>query len=178
MIIGILGRSRVGKDTVAQIIVDTLKNTETIILRLSQPLKDAVKALYGFSSAQLEDDSKDTIDKRFGITPREVIQHICQDTMLRHGDDFFSKKVFDYEIPKHKTKTIIIPDVRYAHDIYRIQKEGGFVIKVTRPNGPQPIHLCESPIDEMKGDYHIENDSNIEKLRHKVINILQSQQIK
>jgi hypothetical protein len=170
MIIGILGRSRVGKDTVANILCKHL-GQQALILRLSQPLKDAVQALYGFTHAQLEQDEKDVIDPRFGLTPREVIQHICQDTMLRHGQDFFSRKMYFHEVPKHPNKTIIIPDVRYDHDIKMIHEQGGFLIKVIRSHGP-PKHPWEDPIDAMEGDHCVMNDTSIEELEAKIKEII------
>jgi ABC-type dipeptide/oligopeptide/nickel transport system ATPase subunit len=173
MIIGILGRSRVGKDTVASCIIQHLGPTNALILRLSQPLKDAVKTLYGFTTNQLEDDTKDIVDPRFGLTPREVIQHICSDTMSRHGQDFFSRKLYYEEALKYPNQTIIVPDVRYAHDICMIREQGGFVIKVVRPQGSYPRHPCEEAIDHMEGDYLIINDRHISDVEKKVKEILE-----
>lgn len=178
MIIGILGRSRVGKDTVANILCKQI-GSSAMIMRLSQPLKDAVQSLYGFTTAQLEDDEKDQIDPRFGLTPREVIQHICQDTMLRHGTDFFSRKMYFEEVPKHPNKTIIIPDVRYAHDIRMIHEQGGYIIKVvctSDRNPPPPRHVWEDPIDSMEGDVCIENNGTLDELETTVMQIWSQKQ--
>ena len=72
ILIGLLGRSRVGKDTVADALVAALATfgARAEIWRLSQPLKDAVRSLYGFCENQIEGSEKELADPRYGITPR------------------------------------------------------------------------------------------------------------
>ena len=67
-IIGLVGRSRVGKDTVAEYIIEQFN--EYKIERLSNPLKKAVCNLYNFTPEQVESNQKEEIDKRYGFTPR------------------------------------------------------------------------------------------------------------
>ncbi len=173
-IIGILGRSRVGKDTVASLLVKQLGPDSCVILRLSQPLKDAVKALYGFSDEQVETDIKEAVDPRYNITPRAAIQHVCEHMMKVHGHDFFSKRLYEYDMLYHSGKTIIIPDVRYAHDLDMIRQRGGVIIKVTRPFGPQAWHPWEASIEGLQGDYLIENKYCLNHMEKEVKRVLAS----
>ena len=174
-IIGLLARSRSGKDTVCDYIISNYPNIHIQKRRLAQPVKDAVCALYGFTSEQLEGSYKDVVDKRIGISPRNAMVKITHDVMESMGHDFFSRKLFsEFDENKNSANTIIIPDVRYSHDILEIKKRGGIVIKIERHGLNVPRYKWEDIIDNMKGDCHILNDSSIEELYYQVDQIIRN----
>ena len=165
MIIGILGRSRVGKDTVATALVSALGSAK--IVRLSQPLKDAVRALYGFTEKQLETDAKEAVDLRYGITPRVAIQGLCGHIMKEHGVDFFTRRLYaNWGTPEVGAPALVIPDVRYAHDIAEIRRRGGIVVKITRDLAAAgyALHPWEAAIDTMEADVVLENSGSVAEL--------------
>lgn len=174
MLIGLLGRSRVGKDTAANAITVALGADAIRITRLSQPLKEAAKALYGFSHEQVEDAQKELIDPRYGVTPRVCIQKLCEHIMHLHGVDFFSKQLYrQYDLRHFGHHHVIIPDIRYEHDIREIRSRGGIIIKIERPlSATIPRHEWESHIDELRGDYNVTNDAGISELEIKINQIL------
>lgn len=158
-IIGLLGRSRVGKDTVAEMIKEHCP--EYKMRRLATPLKKAIKNLYDFDSFQLETNLKEEIDERWGKTPRECIVSLTDYMMGYMGTEFFTKRLYsEFDLPDY----IIIPDVRYEHDINEIQRRGGIVVKIEKPNNPI-CHSFEDKIDGMKGDILIMNDGSLEDLQ-------------
>lgn len=153
-IIGLVGRSRSGKDTIADYLIN--KNPLYKKVRLAEPIKEAVCCLYGFTPEQVESQDKENIDTRWGITPRQAMVHITQSLRDFMGKDFFSKRVLD-NLPNYP---IIIPDVRYAEDIERIRSLGGIIIKIERPYSTK--HTFEDSIDNLEGDYCIKNDGNLQ----------------
>lgn len=159
-----------GKDTVASIISELIGSQETTIHRMSKTLKEAVCVLYGYHPDVVEGPSKEEVDPRYGITPRCAIQGICDYLMQRHGCQFFSKQVFAaYDQGAFGTHHVIIPDIRYEHDLVEIRKRGGVIIKIVRPYGSDvPCHPWEAHIDELKGDYCIKNTGQIDDLRKRV----------
>ena len=171
-IIGILGRSRSGKDTIANIIKEHYPEYE--ICRFAQPIKNALKEIYGFTYDQLENDYKESIDSRYGLTPREAMQEMTAFYLTKHGPSFFSDKVFSLVDNKCFTN-IIVPDVRYSHDIVQIRKRGGIVIKVIRPELIIK-HTVENHIGDLEGDYTIINNTDIINLEKKVFSIINSLQ--
>ena len=178
MIIGLLGRSRVGKDTTASILVSILGSDNIAITRLSQPLKDAVQILYGFTHEQVEDAAKEIIDVRYNMTPRTCIQRLCDHMMKTHSVDFFSKQLFGrYDTGSFRQQHIIIPDVRYEHDIHEIRRRGGIVIKVERSGMDIPRHPWEDSIDALQGDVRIVNDKDIEWVREQVSQIVRNMKL-
>ncbi len=173
-LIGILGRSRMGKDTVAQIVCDMIGHENTTIHRLSKTLKQAVCVLYGFTHEDVEGPNKEVVDPRYGVTPRCAIQGLCDFLMQRHGCDFFSKQVFHmYDTGAFADKHVILPDIRYEHDLAEIRRRGGVILKITRPFGELvPNHPWESHIDALQGDYLVCNHGTPEDLRQKVAAII------
>jgi ABC-type dipeptide/oligopeptide/nickel transport system ATPase component len=170
-IIGLLGRSRAGKDTAALFIMQILGQEHTHLARLSQPLKDAAQALYGFTHAQVESQSKEHIDPRYNMTPRMCIQKLCEHMMSLHGHDFFSQLLYKkYDSGGFHGKCLIIPDIRYEHDIAEIRKRGGVVFKVVREN--VPCHPWENNIDGLHGDVTLYNNETPEKLQQQVEAVL------
>lgn len=163
-LIGILGRSRSGKDTVANIICKIYPSYT--IQRFAQPIKNALQEIYDFTPEQLEDDKKELIDIRYNITPRQAMQDMTYFYLDRHGAGFFSDKLF-IKFDNNKMSSIIIPDVRYEHDIHQIHKRGGIIIKVSRPS-LMLQHKVENNITELKGDYHIINDGSIKDLEDQI----------
>lgn len=168
-LIGLMGRSRVGKDTVAEMLKELLKPAPFETVHIARPLKDSLAAIYGFNHAQLYGDPKDVVDPRYQRTPREMCASLSHFLMDKHGKDFLVRRTFErYDM--HRTQHgahpfWIIPDVRYMHDYVAIKRRGGLVWKITRED--MPLHLaCENHIDLLPCDAFIRNDADLKALRH------------
>lgn len=161
MIIGLVGRSRVGKDTAASF----FEGTHTI-RRLAQPVKDACKVLYGWSDVEVESSKKEDIDPRWGLTPRVAMVHLTQALRQCNGTDFFTKRFFE----TWDGTPVVIPDVRFSHDVDEIHRRGGVTIKITREGGPD--HAFEFPIDTMYAMHQVDNNGTIEEFREKIFKCL------
>ena len=189
ILIGLLGRSRVGKDTVADALVAALATfgAHAEIWRLSQPLKDAVRSLYGFCENQIEGSEKELADPRYGITPRVAINRLCEHMMANHGVTFFTRRLYEVldsvvgtdsiaaaesaVAADDAVRGVIIPDVRYAHDISEIRRRGGLVVKIHRDVAAAgyALHPWENHIDFMEADVTLENDRTLADLRAAVV---------
>lgn len=167
MIIGLVGRSRSGKDTVARLIQELHPDHDFQIVRLSAPIKDAAKALFHFTDRQIEGAEKECIDPRWNVTPRQVFQDITEVTMQRMGTDFFTRLLYDaYDAPGAPAN-ILIPDIRYEHDIREIQRRNGLVFHIRRTNLPVR-YACEDHLDTLTsadGLTQLSNDGTLDDLR-------------
>lgn len=162
-IIGLLGRSRSGKDTISDYIISNYPSDNIEKKRLAQPIKNAVCALYGFRADQVEGNDKDAVDADIGISPRAAMVGITDHVMGNMGREFFSERLF--RSADQSNNPIIIPDVRYEHDIEYIRSRGGVIIKVSRLNSEKvPRYEWEDPIDKIDCDVHVHNDGCLEEL--------------
>ena len=162
MIIGLVGRARSGKDTAARALVP-----EYTIRRLAQPVKEACKALYGWTDFALETDAKEIVHEFWGVSPRRTMVHLTQKLKDYMGEDFFTRRFFaewDGKTP------IVIPDVRYAADVEEIHRRGGVTIKITRAG--VPLHEFESEIPLLRTTWAIENNGTEEELCAKIKEVL------
>jgi hypothetical protein len=159
MIIGLVGRARVGKDTAASFLTD-----KYTIRRLAQPVKDACKVLYGWSDVHIEGPDKEHIDRQWGISPRMAMLHLTHTMRQCNGSDFFTRRFFNQWDGQ---EPVVVPDVRYAHDVEEIHRRGGITIKIKRNGGPD--YDVEFPIDSISTMYEVENNGSIEDLRLKVL---------
>lgn len=175
MIIGLLGRARAGKDTVAtmlQTILQQNHDKEYSIVRLAEPIKAAVSALYGVSRDILEGPDKEVVMHNYNITPREAMQEVTRYYMKKHGDDFFSQRVFT----QYKNSNIIVPDIRFSTDTQKIKENNGIVIKVVRDNN-QVSYTCEDTVDNCTYDFILHNDKSLYDLQKKVEELSQKLRI-
>lgn len=153
-IIGLVGRARSGKDTAA-----TFFRTTHTVRRFAQPMKDAIKALYGWSDVNIETNLKDVEDTQWGLTPRQAMIHMAETTKKLVTPDFFVKRLFS----DWKGEPIVIADVRYENEIQEIHKRGGITIKIKRASVPK--HDFEDQIDSLQTTYEVGNDGTLHELR-------------
>jgi hypothetical protein len=156
-IIGLAGRARSGKDTVATFFTRTHR-----VVRFAQPVKDAVKVLYGWNDDDVETGTKDQVDPRWGLTPRSAIMHMAQTTRMFVANDFFVKRLFEV----WDGSPIVIADVRYKHEVDAIHAKGGITIKITRQGIAK--HESEFTVDELETTFQVTNDDTLEGLRRQI----------
>ena len=186
-IIGLLGKRGSGKSTCTNF----MKELDIIEEAFANPLKLTTKVMFGFTDKQVFGDIKDkeTIDPRWGISPRLALQYIgtnvvrngIREILPAIGEDFWVRHM-EMKISQHLNdpgiQGISVSDVRFPNEVKSIRKLKGFVIKITRPS-PEikkdgySEHPSETAIDEIKDfDYEIINDGTLEELKKKLLEII------
>jgi hypothetical protein len=185
-IIGITGRKFNGKDTLAEYLV---KNHKYEQLAFAKPIKDISKILFGFNEQQLYGSLKETIDDRWNVTPRTVMQYIGTEMFRKMmgnvvpelGEDFWVKCLMEQiksKLKENPNVKLVISDVRFANEIDAIKTfNDHLLLRVSRPsiNNNVDVHESESFIEKLTVDHEILNDSTIDSLYDKfdkLINIL------
>lgn len=180
MLFGIAGRKGHGKDACADIMVAT-DPANVVKMAFADPIKEACAALFSFSHAQLHDTkAKETVDPRWGITPRRAMQYLGTDLIQKHMDPLLPgiANKFFVEAMRHRILDIwqtnvdaivIISDVRFQHEVELIHELGGYILRVTRPSlclaPTKDTHVSETSVDTLTGvDEDIVNDGNLEDL--------------
>ena len=186
MLIGITGLQGAGKDTIADIIIKQQngKNYEFEKKSLAEPIKKISKELFLLSDEQLYSDNKNIIDNRWGITPRKIFQTIGTDIFRNHLNDFFPNLYnfinnesfwinhFKEWYKNNDNKYIIIPDIRFEDEAKMVKNLNGIIIKVIRDSCINDEHESEKNIINIKEDFLIYNNFNINILKEKIIDIL------
>lgn len=167
MIICLTAYKRAGKDTFADYIV---KNYNFEKKSFADPLKEMCRALFLFNDDQLYGNSKEIIDERWNITPREALQKLGTEfvrenmtTYLPNLDcppnEFWLKR-FSLWYNENKHKNIIVADVRFENEAKLIKDLGGVVIRVRSVNDVNNVdsHISENMIDTIPVDLEIFNN--------------------
>ena len=176
-IIGFCGFKGSGKSTAAARAFNVFYDNGR--LRATQrsfasPLKKTCRSLFGLAVDQLYGDQKETVDPRYGKTPRQILQDVgsfCRDT---YGADFW---VDALDRQRADDEITIIDDCRYPNEAEYIRENGGIVIGIRRPgNGLDDDHASETKMhdhwDSMI-DVEIVNDGTIEDLRDRVKSVIE-----
>jgi hypothetical protein len=171
--IGICGKKRSGKDVIADYLVS---NHSFQKKKIAENLKSVVKLLFSFTDQQLEDDSKDDIDIRWGISPRKAMQFIGTDIMQFEiqkimpniGRNFWMNSFLQTLNPNNK---IVISDIRFKHEYEAIKSAGHkfLMIKVERPGlTKEDTHSSETEFEDIPIDITIQNDGTLDDLINQI----------
>lgn len=186
-VICLIGQKRVGKDTVADIIIQE-HDFEFQRFALAAPIKDIARIMFNFTETQLYGAEKDKLDTQWGIRPRDFYERFGTDIMqfdiykyipgLEHTAPkrcFWVQSLIN-KIRQLRCSKVIITDVRGLHELEAIKAAfpDAQFIKITRG-----IHISDScaehitqlepeliPLDKINSI--IENTGTLAELKKKV----------
>lgn len=159
MLLGVAGQKNSGKDTFAA----RFKLYVPCITRaFAEPVKRVCQQLYLLSDIQLYDtEKKEEVDKRWGLSPRQMFQHVGTDYVRRQINPNFWLQHFEIWYRQQPPGTsVVVPDVRFQNEVDLIHRLGGKVVYIYRPfhNVNQDMHESEIAVTQLQNiDYHIDN---------------------
>ena len=193
MLIAVLGKKRSGKDTFSDYIINKYG---FIKYSFADPLKKGIQCFFNLTDEQLNNQElKETVDPRWGVSPRKLFQVIGTDIFQHSLQKFIPeleiesrkhwvilfKQWYEQYLNENKNKNenknikVIISDGRFLHEIEEIKKLGGKVIKIIRPvlndNNNDDNHQSEIEIDTIPDtfiDYTIINDGSLNDFYNKI----------
>jgi hypothetical protein len=172
-LIGITGKARAGKDTIATHLAHTHAFTR---IAFADPLKLAAQQMFGLTNTQTWDDNlKETVIPMWGLSPRQIFQRLGTDAMRgTFGQDVWLRRfVLSYHILRD-TDDVVVPDVRFDNEAMLIKDMGGTLIQVIRGDGlrgDDGIHASEAGV-VVSPDIVIVNQGSIADLKHNIDRVL------
>jgi len=158
-IVGIAGKARAGKDTIAKVMIAEFGWRK---YAFADPMKAALKDIFGWSEEHVNGGLKEEVDNELGFSPRAAMQAFGQG--LRHDldPDVWVKAA---KVGTKGTDSFVIPDVRYENEASWIREQGGVIFHVFRRNR-QAIreHETERGILVQPGDFVFLNNTSIPAL--------------
>lgn len=152
-IIGISGKKRSGKDTLASLIAkNSLKEVERIAF--ADSLKEELAKACGVTVETIENNKA---QYRLGLQwwGTEFRRAQCRNYWL----DRFREKV-----NASTAELIVVPDVRFHNEADLVRELGGKVIRVTRPLADEDRHASEIEMDSYNFDTVVHNNGTVEDL--------------
>jgi hypothetical protein len=189
MLIAILGKKNSGKDTISNHLIE---NHGFHKYSFADPLKKGIQCFFNLTDEQLYDQNlKEEIDSRWGVSPRRLFQVIGTDIFQNairnfipelkmdndprnHWVNLFKEWYLD-EIKKNPNIKVVIADARFLHEINTIKELGGTVFKIIRQkahkNDEYEQHQSEIEIESIPSEmitHTIINDSSLDELYNKI----------
>jgi hypothetical protein len=180
MIIAITGYKRSGKNTVSDYLKSKYGFTD---YAFAKPIKEVASLIFGWSMDHIE-NSKELVDERFGISPRQFLQWMGTEAMQynlpNHYPEMKEKvgrsiwvKIFEELYHCNPNTDYAISDFRFPHEEKALKNLGAYTIKVINPRiGNVDTHESEKHIDQFKCDYFIYNTDTFENLYSQVDEII------
>jgi len=193
LILGLGGFKGSGKDTVGAILRD---NHGFRTFAFADPLKRAAQDIFFLTHEQVHGSlaDKETVDPRWGLTPREILQRLGTEVGRSIHADTWTKNM-QYQLerevrvaswgpqndlpwePEPVAKGLVVTDVRFANEAEMVHTLGGHVVRVDRPDvaaGVGAQHASEALAFE--ADSVLANDGSLQDLETKVAALLASLQ--
>lgn len=167
MIIGMVGKARSGKNTVADMIQERIGNDHIKQYAFANPIKDAVNQLFEWGDAHSDGDLKEVVDPDWGFSPRHAYQTFGTEWGRTHLSDNIWLKIAEKQCSYNENT--IITDVRFLNEAKWVSEQGGILIKVSR-DGEYNVkpHASEKEIDLISVDYEIKNNAGLKELEYSV----------
>jgi energy-coupling factor transporter ATP-binding protein EcfA2 len=165
----LIGKAGAGKDTVADMIHDAHQSPRPHPFRFSEPLKDAVARIFGWSSYMLGnlaykeeklDKPLKTIDGRNLWTRREVLQYVGTDVFRTMDSNVWvtaALRAASARAGAFDTNGYICTDCRFPNELEALVAHFGevFVVRLVKVGGVQSeatAHSSETEISQLRFD--------------------------
>ena len=187
MLLLLLGKSKSGKDTIGNYLVE---KKGWIKFKFATIMKEALKTLFNWDNYTIE-EKKDEIDPYWDISPRFIFQNMGTE-YLRVNLNFLKKKAIEFNGKKfyatfhikriHKeiiknlqeNKNIVICDGRFKDECTYTNWLEGKIIKLDRNTDIIDEHSSEQ-IDDIKTyDILLQNNGTKEELYEKIEEIIKN----
>ena len=169
-VICISGKAQHGKDTSAQLLKDLLqeRGKSVLVTHYADLLKYICRTFFSWDGKK---------DER----GRTLLQYVGTDTIRHQRPDYWVEFIAGFlKMFQKEWDYVLIPDCRFPNEI-DYMKDAGFDvthIRVKRTNfvsvltDEQQRHPSETALDDVKPDYILYNDCDLEALNTNAVNIV------
>jgi hypothetical protein len=177
MIIGLSGYAQVGKDTVANYLVEKYGFVK---VSFADPIREALYKLdpkirmeesVGVSLAHAVDSMGWESVKKYSVDARELLQRLGTEV----GREMFGKDFWVNQglLRAKEHENVVFADTRFVNEAEAIKNHGGQVWRITKPgHAPVNSHSSETALDEYIFNWYIPNYTGFSELHELVDRIM------
>jgi hypothetical protein len=187
--IAISGKAKSGKNTVANIIINSLetynnRSLSSECIAFADPIKKMIKIMfpnlpdsYLWGESDLRSSIIPNAKNHLGeaLTVRQVLLDLGKKGRIYSDSIWIDKVDIAVNDLSNKTDIVIIPDARFADEIEYLKKNNYFIIKLIRTEAAKINDISETgqdSIDISNFNHVLYNTDPIEKLKENIGNII------
>lgn len=165
IIIGIAGPAGVGKDTLADILVECHGYKKRAF---ADPLKDMLRAGFGMTEEELT-TGKELRFRNSVATVREMMQTLGTEWAQKVLGQHVWVDVMDTYIKTNSPELLVIPDVRFMHEARWLRRRGACIVHMRGRGGIGKSHVSEQGIvpklwerfvdNSLEGEHHLHREA-------------------
>ncbi|MBW2675615.1 MAG: hypothetical protein JRD89_19770 [Deltaproteobacteria bacterium] len=170
MIIGLAGKKRCGKDTIALYLEENYGYRRE---SFAAPIREFVASLCGYTMDELE-AKKEVLNQTFDTTPRVMMQTLGTEW----GRDMISSTIWldrlEWSLRQNPNADVVVSDLRFDNEADMIRGMGGVIIHIERPgNTILDEHESERGIHVLEAeDYYLPNTDTLGSLYREVTELM------
>ena len=157
-LIGITGKKRAGKDTVAQMLAEIVSPMTSQQVGFADEVYNDLAEMLKLSVSYIKENKQ-----KFRLMLQGYGTDYCRETF---GSDYWIRRWIAVTY-KSRADVIIVPDVRFLNEAVFINKNGGTVWRVERPSTETDSHISENELNDYAFPT-LKNDSTLENLKEQV----------
>lgn len=129
-IIALHGLPQAGKTTIAEHLMATHGFNR---IGFGDHLKFCASCMFDLKHAQIFGDLKDTVDERWGQTPRRILQKLGTEVAREIHSEVWVRPLIDQIMANHPSKKWVVDDLRFPNERKALEEMGASFVKVIRP---------------------------------------------
>jgi hypothetical protein len=171
-LVGFAGPAGCGKSTAAMSYISARQATKAgergIVLSYATPLKRCLRDLFQFKPSQLATmEAKQTVDSRYGVTPRHLMQQFGTEFVRKVVPDLWLI-LMDQTLTSYRASpsswVVCVDDVRFSDEADLIREAGGSIVHLTGRGGIDGDHESEREIPRLDKDIVADNSGSLGQL--------------
>lgn len=171
MLIGLAGKKRSGKDTVARM----LQAHGFVPSSFAAPLRSFVAGLLGATLEELDREKETPLAFLDGATPRQMMQTLGTEwgRAMVHPELWTRSWAQRYRSYIDAGADLVVTDVRFENEAEIIWSAGGYVVELHRPGlSSDDSHISEAGLPGRLIHASLYNDCDMETLQQRVADML------
>lgn len=172
-VVGISGKKRSGKDTMADVFVEEGFERHAF----AEPIKTAAQTIFNLTDGQVDGDRKEELDPYWDRTPREIMQHFGTDAFREtYGEEVWVDSLIQ-RLRLRLPSAAVVKDVRFPNEVTGLQERAG--AKVIRIDASERLdhddsHASETALDGYDGfDLTVTNNGSLADFKRRSRDIAQ-----
>ncbi|MEU7570297.1 hypothetical protein [Micromonospora sp. NPDC049240] len=172
-IIGMVGRQRAGKDTVAARLIEEHGYVRYSFADNVRRAAEALDPIVTFSGRRLSEvlafhrylrpDSNPWELAKEEPEVRRLLQRLGTEAIRAMDENFWVRQLIGQI--EAEARPVVVTDVRFPNEAAAIERLGGWLVRVIRPGQDSgDLHVSETAMDGWHTTYEVINDSTLEHL--------------